>query len=62
MQEITYKQKMDFLSDIIAVYKKHGLVISHEDFHGAFLVEHYLGEDDPTVKWLLQIVEYGAGT
>ena len=28
-----------FIEDVIEVYKKHGLSISHEDGHGAFLIE-----------------------
>jgi hypothetical protein len=29
----------DFMDEIIAVCHKHGLVISHEDHHGAFVIE-----------------------
>ena len=28
----------DFIKDIIQVYNKHGLGISHEDTHGAFCI------------------------
>ena len=45
----TKKQKDEFLSDIIEVYKKHGLAISHEDSHGGFLIKNY---SDDFVQWL----------
>lgn len=38
-----------FLNDIVEVYKKHGLSLSHEDYHGAFCVECF---DEDNVKWL----------
>ena len=38
-----------FFSDIVDVYKKHGLSIAHEDYHGAFIVEPY---SELNVKWL----------
>lgn len=31
----------DFLMDIAAVCKKHGMVLAHEDEHGSFLVKNY---------------------
>jgi hypothetical protein len=39
-----------FLSDIVAVCKKHKLSLSHEDGHGAFEVTRY---DDNKSEWLL---------
>ena len=41
-----------FISDIIEVYRKHNLSISHEDSHGCFIVEDYKGEKDFNAKWL----------
>lgn len=38
-----------FFDDIVEVYRKHGLAISHEDYHGAFIIEAF-NEND--VKWL----------
>lgn len=39
----------NFLKDIIKVYDKHGMSLSHEDGQGGFLVEKY---DDSYVRWL----------
>lgn len=44
------KEMEDFLNDIESVCKKHGLSISHEDYHGAFLIEKYSEEN---IEWLL---------
>jgi hypothetical protein len=38
-----------FLEDIDLVCKKHDLSISHEDFHGAFIIEEY---DEYNIRWL----------
>lgn len=38
-----------FLNDIAEVCKKHSMAISHEDRHGAFVIERY-SEDN--LKWL----------
>lgn len=38
-----------FIDDIVEVYKKHGLCISHEDHHGSFLVQEL---DDFHIEWL----------
>jgi hypothetical protein len=43
------KEMEDFLNDIKAVCEKHGLSISHEDYHGAFLIERY---DENNIEWL----------
>jgi len=33
------KKVDDFINDILDVYNKHGLGISHEDTHGAFIIK-----------------------
>ena len=38
-----------FIKDIIEVYRKHGLGISHEDSHGAFIIEE-LNQD--LIDWI----------
>ena len=38
-----------FIEDIDLVCKKHNLSISHEDYHGAFIIEEY---DEGNIKWL----------
>lgn len=38
-----------FLEDIKQVCIKHNLSISHEDCHGAFLIERY---DERNIEWL----------
>lgn len=30
----------EFIGEIISVFNKHGLSISHEDVHGSFMIEH----------------------
>ncbi len=39
----------EFLLEVIAVCKKHGFSINHEDMHGAFVIEDY---DDAYDEWL----------
>lgn len=39
-----------FIEDIISVYKKHNLSISHEDEHGAFIIDEY---NEDNIGWLL---------
>ena len=39
-----------FLDEIIEVYEKHGLAISHEDEQGAFIVKPL---EDFFVQWIL---------
>jgi hypothetical protein len=41
-----------FVDDIIAVYRKHNMVLSHEDGHGSFLVHD--GIADFYIAWLAQ--------
>jgi hypothetical protein len=38
-----------FLEEIEEVSRKHNLVIGHEDYHGAFLVEDF---DERNIRWL----------
>ena len=38
-----------FISEIIAVSKKYGLTISHEDYEGGFIIEDY---DESNIDWL----------
>jgi hypothetical protein len=40
----------NFLHEIAAVCKKHGFSISHEDSHGAFVIEAY---DEANIDWLM---------
>ena len=43
-------EKVDkFIEEILAMCKKHGMSISHEDRHGAFIIENY---DEHYVEWL----------
>lgn len=46
---VTPKSKA-FLQDIVSVYKKHGLALSHEDGHGAFIVADL---DDSLIEWVM---------
>jgi len=39
-----------FLEEVIEVSKRHGLSLSHEDRHGAFVVEKYSHDN---ADWLL---------
>jgi hypothetical protein len=39
-----------FLHEIASVCKKYGLSISHEDTHGAFVIEAY---DESNIEWLM---------
>ena len=40
---------LKFLEDINEVCKKHNLSISHEDYHGGFIIEEY---DEHNIEWL----------
>ena len=44
-------KRLHFIADIIAVFRKHGLSLSHEDEYGAFLIE---GISDRNIEWLQQ--------
>jgi hypothetical protein len=41
-----------FIAEILSVCKKHNLAISHEDGHGAFIIER--GYSDVNAEWLQQ--------
>lgn len=43
-------KKEKFISDIIKVYKKHDMSISHEDHQGSFIIENNNVKND--IKWL----------
>jgi hypothetical protein len=51
------EQIIEFVSDIIKVYKKHNLSLAHEDRHGAFIIEKL---NDENVDWLEQAL-YSSG-
>ncbi|MBU4332431.1 hypothetical protein KKD19_01570 [Patescibacteria group bacterium] len=38
-----------FLGEIVDACKRHGFSLSHEDTHGAFIVEEY---DEGNIQWL----------
>jgi len=48
-EKIRYKKLKRFFKDIENVCKKHGYSISHEDEHGAFVIERY---SDYNIDWL----------
>jgi len=48
-EKIRYKELKRFFKDIENVCKKHGYSISHEDEHGAFVIERY---SDYNIDWL----------
>lgn len=39
-----------FYKELIALYKKYDLSISHEDSHGSFIIENYNGNN---VDWIM---------
>ena len=51
--KITKEAATAFLEDLADVCKKHGLSISHEDEHGAFLVTEF---DKSALEWLCSAV------
>lgn len=53
--KITVEQGQAFLREIEQVCRKHNLSISHEDCHGAFLIEPF---DEGTMVWL-RVAQYG---
>lgn len=53
---MTMEERKKFIEDIIEVYKKHNLSLSHEDGHGAFIVDDY---DQYNIDWLRQSLEFG---
>jgi hypothetical protein len=47
----TRKKKLGaFRDELIALYRKHGVSIGHEDSHGAFIIRDFRESD---VKWIL---------
>ena len=51
---MTRDKMQSFLNDIIEVYKKHGLSLSHEDSQGAFIIDEF---KEDNVRWLLACIE-----
>jgi sugar phosphate isomerase/epimerase len=47
---IENKEVDAFLREIVKVCKDHGFSLSHEDTHGAFIVERY---DEDNIQWLM---------
>jgi hypothetical protein len=43
------EKKKAFLKDLLEVYEKHGICLSHEDSHGAFKLVPY---SDIYVEWV----------
>jgi hypothetical protein len=43
-----------FINDIIEVYKKHNMSISHEDYDGSFLIENI---DNKNIYWLTEAAD-----
>jgi len=39
----------EFLAEVIAVARKHGISLAHEDSHGAFIVRRFREAD---IEWL----------
>lgn len=48
---VTEQDAKKFIGELIAVCKKHGLSLSHEDHQGSFLVVNYSKEK---AEWLRQ--------
>lgn len=49
------KNTSDFLNEIEKICKKYDLSISHEDSHGAFIIEDY---DDYNIEWLKDAIDH----
>ena len=45
------KKMTDFLNEIKDVCKKYNLSISHEDYHGGFIIQNY---DESNLEWLFE--------
>lgn len=43
-------QRLEFLTEILTVYSRYGLSLSHEDGHGSFIVD---GPSQHNMAWLL---------
>jgi hypothetical protein len=48
--EVENEKATAFLKDIVAVYKKHGLSLVHEDHNGSFEIEDY---KEDNVFWVM---------
>ena len=47
----THKENLKvFLNEIVQISKKHGFSLSHEDGHGAFIIERY---NERYTEWLM---------
>ncbi|MGG2091283.1 hypothetical protein AB1283_00770 [Bacillus sp. S13(2024)] len=42
-------EMINFFNDIEEVCKKHNMSISHEDYHGGFIIEEY---NEKNIEWL----------
>lgn len=51
MTEEDIRKEEEFISDIKKVCQKHNRSISHEDGHGAFIIEEY---DEFNIDWLAE--------
>ncbi len=54
MKEQRDHRSAAFLSDLIAVYRQHGLALGHEDTQGAFEIRELDGD---LVEWLEQAID-----
>jgi len=50
------QKKESFIDDIVKIYKKYNLSLSHEDAQGAFKIEKY---SDKNVDWIKETLRYG---
>jgi len=50
LHPIENKEVDAFLREIVEVCKEHGFSLSHEDTHGAFVVEKY---EEGNIQWLM---------
>lgn len=50
-EPVENKEVDAFLKEIVKVCKEHGFSLSHEDTHGAFIVEKY---DKDNIQWLME--------
>jgi hypothetical protein len=50
-EPVENKEVDAFLKEIVEVCKEHGFSLSHEDTHGAFIVEKY---DKDNIQWLME--------
>ena len=50
-EPVENKEVDAFLKEIVEVCKEHGFSLSHEDTHGAFIVERY---DKDNIQWLME--------